>query len=145
MFHGCVTVLMWGFYFILHIEEDGHQHELATCHKVPGMVNCCERWPWSCVASFFLLFLVYLSFLQCHQQPPGNTCGFCVIHHMVKAMELLSMADDPEVYLPSDGSYFPCLRTEIWMYSLKMRWVTWLLLISRNIHFFKNDSCIMLA
>ena len=38
---------------------------------------------------------------------------------MVKAMELLSMADDPEVYLPSDGSYFPCLRTEIWMVILR--------------------------
>jgi len=44
--------------------------------------------------------------LQCHQQPPGNACGFYVVHHMFKAMELLSMANDPEIYLPSDGSFF---------------------------------------
>jgi len=30
------------------------------------------------------------------------------------------MADDPEVYLPSDGTFFPFLRTEIWMVFLKM-------------------------
>ena len=41
--------------------------------------------------------------------------------------------------------FLACLTTEIWMYSLKLRWVTWLLWISRNIHLFKNDSCIMLA
>ena len=73
------------------------------------------------MCSFFLLtnFGLFIPFLQYHQQPPGNVCGFYVVHHMVKAMELLSIADDPEVYLPSDGSYFPCLRTEIWMVILR--------------------------
>ena len=73
------------------------------------------------LCSFFLLtiFGLFIYFLQCHQQPPDNACGFYVVHHMVKAMELLSMAGDPEVYLPSDGSYFPCLRIEIWMVILR--------------------------
>lgn len=35
---------------------------------------------------------------RAHQQPPGNACGFYVVHHMVKAMELLSMANDPEEF-----------------------------------------------
>ena len=35
--------------------------------------------------------------LQCHQQPPGMTCGFYAVYHMLKAMELLSVKGDPEV------------------------------------------------
>ena len=49
------------------------------------------------VYSFFPLTIFVLFFLQCHQQPAGNACGFYVIHHMVKAMELQSMHGDPEV------------------------------------------------
>ena len=37
MFHGCETVFLLGFSFILHTEKDGLQPELGTCHKIPGM------------------------------------------------------------------------------------------------------------
>lgn len=42
--------------------------------------------------------LQHVTKFQCHQQPPGHACGFYVIHHMVKAMELLSMQGDPEEF-----------------------------------------------
>ncbi|RLN30144.1 hypothetical protein C2845_PM05G19510 [Panicum miliaceum] len=34
--------------------------------------------------------LEHVTKFLCHQQPPGNACGFYAIHHMMEAMELLS-------------------------------------------------------
>jgi len=44
----------------------------------------------------FTIFVLFI-FFALHQQPASHACGFYVIHHMVKAMELLSMHGDPEV------------------------------------------------
>ncbi|KAG2651053.1 hypothetical protein PVAP13_1NG074519 [Panicum virgatum] len=34
-----------------------------------------------------------ISFLQCHQQPPGNTCGFYTAYHMMIAMDFTNLQD----------------------------------------------------
>ncbi|CAN6275188.1 unnamed protein product, partial [Urochloa humidicola] len=42
--------------------------------------------------------LQHVTKFQCHQQPPGNACGFYVVFHLMKAMELLSKDADPEEF-----------------------------------------------
>ncbi|CAL5089802.1 unnamed protein product [Urochloa decumbens] len=42
--------------------------------------------------------LQHVTKFQCHQQPPGNACGFYVVYHLMNAMELLSKAADPEEF-----------------------------------------------
>ncbi|CAN6356066.1 unnamed protein product [Urochloa humidicola] len=43
--------------------------------------------------------LEHVTKFPCHQQPPGNACGFYVAHHTMKAMELLTSMDrDPEEF-----------------------------------------------
>ncbi|RLN28319.1 hypothetical protein C2845_PM05G17070 [Panicum miliaceum] len=40
--------------------------------------------------------LQHVTKFSCHQQPPGNACGFYVVNHMMDAMELLSIDGDRE-------------------------------------------------
>ncbi|CAL4924945.1 unnamed protein product [Urochloa decumbens] len=42
--------------------------------------------------------LQHVTKFQCHQQPSGNACGFYVVYHLMKAMELLSKDTDLEEF-----------------------------------------------
>ncbi|WVZ94530.1 hypothetical protein U9M48_040411 [Paspalum notatum var. saurae] len=54
--------------------------------------------------------------LQCHQQPPGNSCGFYAIHHLRIVMKKTNLEKSEDLDLPTnhvDQSVLSSIRTEL--------------------------------
>lgn len=96
--HGCVGC--WAFTSYSSLSNNCH-NSLKHVIKFPVWCIAVKASGNEVVYLIFLFTSIGLFvsfFLQCHQKPSGNQCGFYVIDHITKAIELPGVKGEPEVY-----------------------------------------------